>query len=100
VGQHSSASASRLLDLDGFQVLAAEVVGGEWQLAVQTTAAVVGCIGCGVRAEPHGRRSFSIQNPGCSSSSRRPRTSRKKATVGAALSVRVPTHASLMIRMR
>jgi hypothetical protein len=51
VGQHSSASASRLLGLDGFEVLAAEVVGGEWQLAVQTTATVVGCIGCGVRAE-------------------------------------------------
>src|SRR5512132_1191832 len=43
--------------------------------------------------------SLSIQNPGCSSSSRRPRTSRKKATVGSALSVRVPTQASLMIRM-
>jgi hypothetical protein len=38
VGQHSSASASRLLDLDGFEVLAAEIVGGEWQLIVQTTA--------------------------------------------------------------
>ena len=43
------------------------------------------------RSAPRGR--------GCSSSSRRPRTSRKKATVGSALSVRVPTHASLMIRM-
>jgi hypothetical protein len=45
VGQHSSASASRLLDLDGFEVLAAEVVGGEWQVTVQTTATVVGCPG-------------------------------------------------------
>src|SRR5215211_7274580 len=41
--------------------------------------------------------SLSIQNPGWSNSSRRPRTSRKKATVGAALLVRVPTQASLMI---
>jgi hypothetical protein len=49
VGQHRSASASRLLGLDGFEVLAAEVVGGEWQLDVQTTATVVGCVGCGVR---------------------------------------------------
>jgi hypothetical protein len=43
--------------------------------------------------------SLSIQNPGWSSSSRRPRTSRKKATVGSALSVRVPTQASLLIRI-
>jgi len=56
VGQHRSASASRLLGLDGFAVLAAQVVGGEWQLEVQTTATVVGCQGCGVRAELHGRR--------------------------------------------
>jgi transposase len=62
VGQHSSASASRLLGLDGFQVLAAEVVGGEWQLAVQTMATVVGCIGCGVRAELHGRRTVRVRD--------------------------------------
>jgi transposase len=62
VGQHSSASASRLLGLDGFQVLAAEVVGGEWQLAAQTTATVVGCIGCGVRAELHGRRTVWVRD--------------------------------------
>jgi protein-arginine kinase activator protein McsA len=51
VGQHRSASASRLLGLDGFEVITAEVVAGEWQLEVQTTATVVGCQGCGVRAE-------------------------------------------------
>jgi transposase len=62
VGQHSSASASRLLGLDGFQVLAAEVVGGEWQLTVQTTATVVGCIGCGVRVELHGRRTVRVRD--------------------------------------
>ena len=50
MGQDSSASVSRLLGLDGFQVLAAQVVGGEWQLEVQTTATVIGCVGCGVRA--------------------------------------------------
>src|SRR5215207_7931999 len=43
--------------------------------------------------------SLSIQNPGWSSSSPRPRTSRKNATVGSALSVRVPTQASLLIRI-
>jgi transposase len=62
VGQHSSASASRLLGLDGFEVLAAEVVGGEWQLTVQTTATVVGCVGCGVRAELHGRRTVRVRD--------------------------------------
>jgi len=62
VGQHSSASASRLLDLDGFEVLAAEVVGGEWQLDVETMAAVVGCRGCGMRAELHGRRTVRVRD--------------------------------------
>ena len=50
VDQHSSASASRLLGLDGFAVLAAEVVAGEWQFVVQTTVTVVGCTSCGVRS--------------------------------------------------
>jgi hypothetical protein len=62
VGQHSSASGSALFGLDGFQVLAAEVVGGEWQLTVQTTATVVGCAGCGMRATPHGRRLIRVRD--------------------------------------
>ena len=62
MGQHSSASTSRLLGLDGFEVLAAEVVAGEWQLEVQTMAAVVGCGGCGVRAELHGRRTVRVRD--------------------------------------
>jgi transposase len=62
VGQHSSASGSGLLDLDGFQLVSAELVGGEWQLAVQTTATVVGCAGCGVRATPHGRRTVRVRD--------------------------------------
>jgi transposase len=62
VGQHRSASASRLLGLDGFEVLAARVVGGEWQLEVQTTATVVGCVGCGTRAELHGRRTVRVRD--------------------------------------
>jgi hypothetical protein len=62
VGQHSSASGSRLLDLDGFQLVSAELVGGEWQLAVQTTAMVIGCGGCGVRATPHGRRTVRVRD--------------------------------------
>jgi transposase len=62
VGQHRSASASRLLGLGGFEVLAAEAVGGEWQLIVQTTATVVGCVGCGVRAGLHGRRTVRVRD--------------------------------------
>jgi transposase len=38
------------------------VVGGEWQLEVQTTATVVGCRGCGVRAEAHGRRTVRVRD--------------------------------------
>ena len=55
MGQHSSASVSALLGLDGFEVVSAELVGGEWQLVVQTTAMVIGCRGCGVPAKPHGQ---------------------------------------------
>jgi transposase len=62
VGQHSRASASRLLGLDGFEVVSAELVGGEWQVTVQTTATVVGCVGCGVRAELHGRRTVRVRD--------------------------------------
>jgi transposase len=62
VGQHSSASVSALLDLDGFQLVSAELVGGEWQLAVQTMATVIGCAGCGVRATPHGRRTVRVRD--------------------------------------
>jgi len=62
VGQQGSASGSLLLDLDGLEVVSAELVGGEWQLAVQTTATVVGCMGCGVRATPHGRRVVRVRD--------------------------------------
>ena len=48
--------------LDGFEVLAAEIVGSEWQLVVQTTAIMVGCQGCGVRAEAHGRRTVRVRD--------------------------------------
>jgi transposase len=53
---------SALLGLDGFQVVSAELVDGEWQLAVQTTATVIGCAGCGVPAKPHGRREVRVRD--------------------------------------
>jgi transposase len=62
VGQQGSASGSLLLDLDGFEVVSAELVGGEWQLAVQTTARMVGCAGCGILATPHGRRVVRVRD--------------------------------------
>jgi transposase len=62
MGQHGSASASKLLGLNGFDILAAEIVAGEWQLTVQTTAMEVGCAGCGVRAEAHGRRTVRVRD--------------------------------------
>jgi hypothetical protein len=40
----------------------AEALGGEWQLTVQITATVVGCQGCGVRAELHGRRTARVRD--------------------------------------
>ena len=62
MGQHSSASVSALLGLDGFQLVSAELVGGEWQLVVQTTVMVIGCTGCGVPATPHGRRTVRVRD--------------------------------------
>jgi transposase len=62
VGQHSSASVSALLGLDGFEVVSAELVGGEWQLVVQTTVMAIGCTGCGVPATPHGRRTVRVRD--------------------------------------
>jgi transposase len=62
VGQHSSTSGSALLGLDGFEVVSTELVGGEWQLVVQTTATVIGCAGCGVPATPHGRREVRVRD--------------------------------------
>jgi hypothetical protein len=62
VGQHRSASASRLLGLDGLRSSPPVVAGGEWRLAVQTTATMAGCVGCGVRATPHGRRLVRVRD--------------------------------------
>jgi hypothetical protein len=59
VGQHSSVPGSRLLDLDGFQLVAAELQGGEWQLAVGhgfrnfTNYRLRLLLHCGVRWQTH-----------------------------------------------
>jgi transposase len=62
VGQHRRASGSRLLDLECFRLVSAELVGDEWQLAVETTATVIGCTGCGVPATPYGRRTGQVRD--------------------------------------
>jgi transposase len=62
VGQHGSASGSILLDLDGFEVTAAEVIDHEWRLAVQTTATTVGCAACGSQARLHARRTVWVRD--------------------------------------
>jgi transposase len=62
VGQHSSASASRLLGLDGFEVTTAQVTDDEWRLAVQTTATTVGCVACGTQARVHARRTVRVRD--------------------------------------
>jgi transposase len=62
VGQQGSAFGSLLLGLDGLEVVSAELVGGEWRLAVQTMARMVGCVGCEVRATPHGRRMVRVRD--------------------------------------
>jgi transposase len=62
VGQHGSASGSILLDLDGFEVTAAEVLDDEWRLAVQTTATTVGCAACGSQARLHARRTVEVRD--------------------------------------
>lgn len=57
MGQHRSASAYRLLGLDGFEVVAAEVVDDEWQLEVQTMAewSAVHVAACELRPMATGR---------------------------------------------
>jgi transposase len=44
------------------EVTAAEVVDGEWRLAVQTTATTVGCTACGSQARVHARRTVRVRD--------------------------------------
>jgi hypothetical protein len=62
MGQHRSASASRLLGLDGLRSSPPVVAGGQWRLAVQTTATAVDFRGRGARAELHGRRTVRVRD--------------------------------------
>ena len=59
---HRSEGATALLGMDGFVTGAQLEVGGEWWLAVETNADVMGCEACGTRALAHGRRTVRVRD--------------------------------------
>jgi len=59
---HRSDGATALFDMDGFVVGAHVLDDGEWWLLVETSADVVGCPACGVRAVGHGRRRVEVRD--------------------------------------
>lgn len=66
MGSEGSASAVRLLGLEGFEVLEVREVDGELRVWVQTPARPVGCPSCGVRAESKGRPVVRVRDqPAC-----------------------------------
>ncbi|MEQ8717166.1 MAG: ISL3 family transposase, partial [Acidimicrobiales bacterium] len=62
MGIDDSGAVSSLLGLDGFVVRAQDHDGVQWWIAVETTATVVGCEGCGTRAVGHGRRRVKVRD--------------------------------------
>ena len=62
VGFEASESAVALVGMDGFRLLAAAQVDGELHQLVETTAALVGCPECGVRAVSKGRRKVRVRD--------------------------------------
>ena len=59
---HGSSGATALLGMDGFVVLASIEEAGELFISVETTADVVGCADCGVRAVGHGRSVVQVRD--------------------------------------
>ena len=55
-GEATASVTAALLGLGGFSVLGAADAGGELELLVETTAALVGCPGCGAVARAKDRR--------------------------------------------
>ena len=59
---HGSSGATALLGMEGFVVLASIEEAGELFISVETTADVVGCGSCGVRAVGHGRSVVQVRD--------------------------------------
>ena len=57
--------AEQLLGLDGFRVLSVVETDAEVVIAIETTAVVVGCRGCGVQAEPQDRARVELRDLVC-----------------------------------
>ncbi len=57
--------AEALLGLDGFRVLGVSETNLEVTITIETTADVVGCGGCGVRAESQDRVRTEIRDLAC-----------------------------------
>ena len=57
--------AEALLGLGGFRVLAVRETPAEVVIEIETTAAVVGCPGCGVRAEAQDRMVVEVRDLAC-----------------------------------
>jgi len=57
-----SSGATALLGMDGFVVLASIEEAGELFISVETSADVVGCANCGVRAVGHGRSVVQVRD--------------------------------------
>ena len=51
-----------VLGLEGFRLVAVDEHDGELELAVETTADMVGCPGCGAVAWAHGRRPVRVRD--------------------------------------
>ena len=62
VVEDSSQGVSALLGMPGMAVRAQMEVDGELWLAVETTAEVVWCAACGIRAVGHGRRRVKVRD--------------------------------------
>jgi transposase len=57
--------AEAMLGLDGFRVLEVSETSEELTVKVETTAMVVGCSGCGSRAESHDRDVVDVRDLSC-----------------------------------